>query len=122
MKKQLDEYENKIKKLILEFEETSKRHIKELNEVHEQYRGYKSAAIELEGRISQYKADAARALEGERVCKKELHRVTLENDELRERLRFIDQRYQGLVQRFGVSPEDLQEIEDQLALRPDDEA
>lgn len=35
MKKQLDEYEFKIKKLILEFEDSSKKHIKELNEVHE---------------------------------------------------------------------------------------
>ena len=47
-----------------------------------------------------------RALEGERESKKELHRVRLENDELRERLRFIDQRYTSLVQRFGASPED----------------
>lgn len=46
--------------------------------------------MELEGRISQYKAEAARALEAERASKKELHRVNLENDELRERLRFID--------------------------------
>ena len=48
MKKQLDEYENKIKKLIIEFEEESKKHIRELNEVHEQYRGYKSTSIDLE--------------------------------------------------------------------------
>jgi hypothetical protein len=31
MKKQLEEYEAKIKKLIVEFEEESKKHIKELN-------------------------------------------------------------------------------------------
>ena len=48
MKKQIDEYESKIKKLIIEFEETSKKHIKELNDVHEQYRGYKSSSIEFE--------------------------------------------------------------------------
>jgi hypothetical protein len=48
MKKQLDEYEAKIKKLILEFEEESKKHIRELNEVHEQYRGYKTTSMELE--------------------------------------------------------------------------
>jgi hypothetical protein len=35
MKKQLDEYEMKIKKLIIEFEEESKKHIRELNDVHE---------------------------------------------------------------------------------------
>ena len=48
MKKQIDEYEGKVKRLIYEFEESSKKHIRELNEVHEQYRGYKSSSIELE--------------------------------------------------------------------------
>lgn len=38
MKKQMDEYELKIKRLIIEFEEEAKKHIKELNEVHEQCR------------------------------------------------------------------------------------
>lgn len=114
MKKQIDEYEIKIKRLILEFEEESKKHIRELNEVHEQYRGYKSTSIELEQRIHQYKADMQKALEGERNSKKELHRVRLDNDEHRERLRFIEQRYNSLVQRFGASPEDLQEIDEQL--------
>ena len=57
MKRQLDEYESKIKKLIIEFEEESKKHIRELNEVHEQYRGYKTNAMELEQRIQQYKMD-----------------------------------------------------------------
>ncbi len=51
MKRQIEEYEGKIKKLIIEFEEESKKHIRELNEVHEQYRGYKSASMELEQRI-----------------------------------------------------------------------
>lgn len=31
----MDEYELKIKKMIIEFEEASKKHIRELNEVHE---------------------------------------------------------------------------------------
>ena len=89
LKRQVEEYEGKVRKLILEFEEASKKHIRELNEVHEQYRGFKSAAQELEGRIGGYKAEAAKALEGERAAKKELHRIRLENDELRERLRFV---------------------------------
>ncbi len=38
MKKQMDEYELKIKRLIIEFEEEAKKHIKELNDVHEQCR------------------------------------------------------------------------------------
>jgi hypothetical protein len=55
-----------------------------------------------------------RALDSERASKKEVHRLNLENDELRERLRFVDQRYNQALQRFGASPEDLQEIEEQL--------
>ena len=35
MKRQLEEYEGKVKKLIIEFEEESKKHIRELNDVHE---------------------------------------------------------------------------------------
>ena len=69
MKKQLDEYEQKIKRLIIEFEEESKKHIRELNSVHEQYRGYKSSAVELEQRIGQYKGDTQRAIEGERQAR-----------------------------------------------------
>lgn len=48
MKKQIEEYENKIKKLIKEFEDESKKHIREINELHEYYRGFKSASFELE--------------------------------------------------------------------------
>jgi len=61
MKRQIEEYESKVKKLILEFEEESKKHIRELNEVHEQYRGYKSASLELEQRIQQYRTDMQKA-------------------------------------------------------------
>ena len=61
LKKQLDDYESKVKRLIYEFEEASKKHIRELNDVHEQYRGYKSNSIELEQRIAQYKRDMERA-------------------------------------------------------------
>lgn len=41
MKRQLEEYENKIKKLIKEFEDESKKHIKEVNDLHEYYRSFK---------------------------------------------------------------------------------
>lgn len=57
MKKQIEEYENKIKKLIKEFEDESKKHIKEINDLHEHYRSYKSSSFELEQRILNYKTD-----------------------------------------------------------------
>ena len=48
MKQQNEEYEDKIKTLIKEFEDESKKHIKEVNEIHEHYRTYKTRAKELE--------------------------------------------------------------------------
>ena len=103
MKKQVDEYEGKIKKLIKEFEDDSKRHIKEINEVHEYYRGFKLTSQELEQRIQQYKADYERALQGEREAKKDCVRITLEYDELAEKARFMEHRYRSLVHRVGAS-------------------
>jgi hypothetical protein len=55
-----------------------------------------------------------KALEGERVAKKELHRVRLENDEMRERVRFVEQRHSQLVKRYGASPEEVREIEEEV--------
>jgi hypothetical protein len=34
-----------------------------------------------------------RAQEGERAVRKEIHRVNLENDEIAERLRYVESRY-----------------------------
>ena len=48
MKGRLEDYEEKIKKMIQEFEDESKRHIKEVNDIHYQYRGFKTKAQELE--------------------------------------------------------------------------
>ena len=48
MKKQIDEYENKIKKLIKEYEEESKKHIHEMKELHDHYRGYKINNYDME--------------------------------------------------------------------------
>jgi hypothetical protein len=48
MKKRTDEYEEKIKNLIKEFEEESKKHIKEVNQIHLHYRGFKTKAHDLE--------------------------------------------------------------------------
>ena len=59
--------------------------------------------MELEQRISQYKTDFQRAQQGEREAKKEVHRVRLENDELKEKLHFLEQRYTSLIQRCGAS-------------------
>ncbi len=35
MKKQIEEYEGKVKRMIHEMEEEAKKHIRELNDVHE---------------------------------------------------------------------------------------
>lgn len=51
LKLQIDEYEAKIKSLIGDLEQQSKRHIKEVNSLHETYIGFKSSASELKTRI-----------------------------------------------------------------------
>lgn len=42
MKNQIEEYEHKIKTLISEFEIESKKHIREVSDLHEHYMGFKS--------------------------------------------------------------------------------
>ena len=51
MKRRTDEYEDKIKKLIKEFEVESKKHIKEVQDIHLHYRGFKTKALDLDQRI-----------------------------------------------------------------------
>lgn len=41
-----------------------------------------------------------------------MHRLRLDNDELLERVRFLDQRYNTLIHRMGVSQEDLAAIDE----------
>jgi hypothetical protein len=41
-----------------------------------------------------------------------VHRLRLENDEVKEKLRFYEQRYNRLIKRMGASQEDLQAIDD----------
>ncbi len=67
MKKQMDEYELKIKRLIIEFEEEAKKHIKELNDVHEQCRQHKSQVLDLDQKLSLTRQEAHRAQTTERT-------------------------------------------------------
>ena len=57
MKRRTDEYENKIKNLIKEFEIESKKHIKEVQDIHLSYRGFKTKALDLDAKIAQYKSE-----------------------------------------------------------------
>ncbi|CDW88229.1 UNKNOWN [Stylonychia lemnae] len=66
MKRQLGEYESKIKKLIIEFEGNSKKHNKELNKLHEQYIGNKTNEMVLKQRIKQYKMVQETGLQGQK--------------------------------------------------------
>jgi hypothetical protein len=111
MKKQLDEYESKIKKLIKEFEDESKKHIKEINEIHEYYRGFKSSSLELEQRIKMYKQDYENAVKAEREAQKGIVKLSLENDELREKCGFLERKYVSVIEKLGISQEELGMIE-----------
>jgi len=57
LKHQVDEYEQKIKNMISEIEAQSRKHMKEINEMHEHCMGFKSQATELKSRIGTYKSD-----------------------------------------------------------------
>lgn len=82
--------------------------MKEVNEIHEQYMGYKSTAAELKTRIQIYQSDNEQAISQQRESKKEVVRLTFQNDELSEKLRYVERRFQQLVQRCGVSQEDIE--------------
>ena len=62
MKARLDDYEKKVKEQIQEIEDISKRHITEIAGVHEQYRGFKSKARELQARIDKHHREAQSAV------------------------------------------------------------
>lgn len=81
LKSQVDEYEQKIKSLIGDLEAQSKKHIKETNGLHEHYMGFKSSAAEMKSKISIYKSDQEAAIQSEREAKKEVLRLTFQNDE-----------------------------------------
>ena len=50
--------------------------MKEVNEIHEQYMGYKSQAAELKTRIQIYQTDNEQAVNQQRESKKEVVRLT----------------------------------------------
>lgn len=76
LQNKLDEYIEKYKKQIDIFEEKSMKHIKDTNEIHGHYRGYKTKAIELEARIGQYRHEAKQSQREARNSKKQLLTIT----------------------------------------------
>jgi len=65
--------------------------------------GYKSNAAELQQRIDIYKRDYEQANFAARDSKKEVVRLTFENDEMHEKARFLERKYYTLVKRLGAS-------------------
>ena len=72
--------------------------------------GFKSQAAELKSRVTIYQQDQERALQAERDAKKEVLRLTFENDELVEKLKFMESKFQSLLQRVGASKEDIEAV------------
>lgn len=117
LKNRLDEYEDKIKTLIKEFEDESKRHISEMSDTHEQYRGYKTKAQELEQRIQKYQQEALEAQKEERKARRELVQMTFDNDEIDEKCQYLEQKYHALIKRMGASQDDIDAIEEEIMLK-----
>lgn len=89
--------------------------MKEVKSLHENYMGFKSQAAELKTRIQIYQSDNESALLAQRDCKKENVRLTFANDELIEKLHYMERRFQSLVQRCGASQEDLEAVENMIS-------
>ena len=92
-----EELEEKIKNLIEEIENKSKKYLKEISQIHENYRGIQNSSAEMETRIQMYKADYEKATQAERLAKKEVLRLTFQNDELTERHKYMERKYLQLV-------------------------
>ena len=54
-------YEDRIKQLLLDLESESKKHINEINHLHDYYRPYVNQARDLEERIKSYIIDCESA-------------------------------------------------------------
>ena len=106
-----DEYESKIKNLWSEQEKKSKAYQKDIQAIHENYRGVTSTAAEMEARLNMYKSDWEKATQAERTARQEVLKLTFQNDELTERHKYMERKYLQLVQRVGASAEDLEAVE-----------
>lgn len=106
-----DEYEAKIKNLWSDQEKKSKSYQKDIQAIHENYRGITSTAAEMEARLSMYKNDWEKATQAERTARQENLKLTFQNDELTERHKYMERKYLQLVQRVGASAEDLEAVE-----------
>ena len=106
-----DEYEAKIKNLWGDQEKKSKSYQKDIQAIHENYRGITSTAAEMEARLSMYKNDWEKATQAERTARQEVLKLTFQNDELTERHKYMERKYLQLVQRVGASAEDLEAVE-----------
>jgi chromosome segregation ATPase len=88
--------------------------MKEVNEMHEHYMGFKSQAAELKSRIGTYKIDSEKAIAEARECKRENLRLTYHNDELIEKVNYLESKFSSLVSRCKVSKEDLDAVEEMI--------
>ena len=71
-----EEFEEKIKSLIEEIESKSRQYLKDIAQIHEDYRGVQNTSAELEAKIQMYKADWDKATQAERAAQKEKLRLT----------------------------------------------
>jgi TolA-binding protein len=79
-------HEDRVSKLLGDLEKQSQDHIKQINDLHGQYRHYVNRTKELEEKCKAYQKDAQMAIESERIQRKELKRLMLQNDSLIRRV------------------------------------
>jgi chromosome segregation ATPase len=91
--------------------------MKEVKQLHEQYMGHKSQAHELKTRVQLYQQENEQAVKDCRDKKKECVRLTFQNDELVERVSFLEQRFQVAVQKGQLGQDDIDEVEKAIVNR-----
>jgi len=116
LRRQVEEYELKIKRMIIEFEEQARKHIRELNDAYEQVRLHQAKTLDLEQKLAKH------ALHSDRLALHEAQRLKQENDQLLQRLQFVELRYQTLASQIGLAPEQQEAIDRMVLGQPPDES
>jgi chromosome segregation ATPase len=91
--------------------------MKEVSEIHASYMVYKARAQELEQRIDQHRKDAEKATTAERNAKKDVKKMTFAQDEICEKLKYLEAKYHALVKRMGARQQDIDHIEEEIMFR-----
>ena len=111
------QYEDRIKQLLFELEEQSKKHINDVNGLHDYYRQFVSKSKDLEERIGIYQSDYELATQSERAYRMECVRLRLQLEEYGKMLQAKDQ-IKGICEKCMQSTIGKRQHQNQNAINP----